>query len=253
MHPYLDKGGWDYQELCVWNKGVSHIAGNVNSKTIRGVPVVTEVCARYTRRVFLADAAGDPVPLKQWVRSEWERSGVPLARANEACGVKNAATRKYMTKDGLWYFPPPEMMVGMAEYLAAHGRPSARPYFSLDGTSPLSAEAWRLMRAKWNHVHGVTNVFDVAPLHGRERLRHAQSGKALHYNQKPMEIVDHLIAATTDPGEMVWDPFAGLATVGVAANRSARRCYCSEISAEVYASAAKRLRGALEVRACLAS
>lgn len=33
---------------------------------------------------------------------EWQRAGLPLYKANEACGVKNAATRKYLTQDWLW-------------------------------------------------------------------------------------------------------------------------------------------------------
>ena len=50
------------------------------------------------------------MPVQQWLRYEWQRAGLPLARANEACGVRNAATRKYLTQDWLWYWPPGEMI-----------------------------------------------------------------------------------------------------------------------------------------------
>ena len=251
VHPLLDQAGWDYQELNVWNKGLSHVAGNVNSKTIRGVPVVTEVCARYTKRVFLEAATGEKLPIKQWVRCEWERSGVPLYRANEACGVKNAATRKYLTKDGLWYFPPAEMMTSMARYLAEHGRKTERPYFSLDGMSPLTAEQWLSLRSKWHHEHGVTNVWSVPPLHGKERKRVEGSGKALHLNQKPLRIIEFLIRSTTDPGDVVWDPFAGLASVGASSNALQRSCYCAEINADVYRHAVKRLESDQGETSCM--
>ena len=46
------------------------------------------------------------MPVQRWMRHEWQRSGLPLKRANEACGVRNAATRKYLTQDWLWYWPP---------------------------------------------------------------------------------------------------------------------------------------------------
>ncbi|MYK91287.1 MAG: hypothetical protein F4026_03915 [Synechococcus sp. SB0669_bin_8] len=36
------------------------------------------------------------------MRAEWRRTGLPLYRANEACGVKNAATRKYLTQPQFW-------------------------------------------------------------------------------------------------------------------------------------------------------
>ena len=92
VHPVLAEHGWEYVQLIVWDKGLAHLAGNVNGRTIRQFPVVTEVCAFY-QRAFTATGPGGPMPVKQWVRHEWTRSGLALQRANEACGVKNAATR----------------------------------------------------------------------------------------------------------------------------------------------------------------
>jgi len=94
VHPVLAEFGWEYVQLIVWDKGLAHIAGNVNGRTIRQFPVVTEVCAFY-QRSFTVTGPDGPMPPKQWVRHEWARSGLSLQRANEACGVKNAATRKY--------------------------------------------------------------------------------------------------------------------------------------------------------------
>ncbi len=124
VHPVLAAHGWDYVQLVVWDKGLAHIAGNVNGRTIRQFPVATEVCAFYQRRLTLPGPAG-AVPVKEWVRNEWTRSGLPLSKANEACGVKNAATRKYLTNDWLWYWPPGEMTERLAAYANAHGRPPA--------------------------------------------------------------------------------------------------------------------------------
>src|SRR5699024_7855159 len=49
VHPILVSNGWKYEFTNVWNKGIGQVAGNVNSRTIRRFPVVTEVCAYYTR------------------------------------------------------------------------------------------------------------------------------------------------------------------------------------------------------------
>ena len=241
VHPLLDAAGWDYQELCVWNKGLSHVAGNVNSKTIRGVPVVTEVCVRYALRPRLKSTDGIELPLKEWVRSEWKRSGIPLCRANEACGVKNAATRKYLTADDKWYFPPADAAVAMSAYLTKHGRPTNIPYFSIDRVHPLTEEAWSALRPKWHHIHGVTNVWTVPQLMSRERIRVEGTGKALHLNQKPEQLLEYLVATSTDPGDVVWDPFAGTASMACVANRMGRTCYCAEVSREVAASAGRHL------------
>ena len=108
INTLLEVNGWKYEQAFIWNKGIGHVAGNVNSMTIRRAPVVTEICVRYTRNVTLADRDGIHLPLQEWLRKEWSQTGIPLNRTNEACEVKNAATRKYFTTDSLWYFPPAE-------------------------------------------------------------------------------------------------------------------------------------------------
>ena len=170
VHPVLAEFGWEYVQLIVWDKGLAHIAGNVNGRTIRQFPVVTEVCAFY-QRTFTVTGPDGPMPPKQWVRHEWARSGLSLQRANEACGVKNAATRKYLTKDWLWYWPPGEMTERLAAYANAHGLPTGWPYYSLDGERPVTAAEWDALRYTWRHAHGVTNVWSRRPLHGEERLK----------------------------------------------------------------------------------
>ena len=239
-HRSLTLHGWEYRSAYIWDKGIGHIAGNVNGNTIRRFPVVTEVCVQYVRRVELRTGDGDVLPMMRWLRREWQRSGLPLYRTNEACGVKNAATRKYFTQDHVWYFPPPEMMERLAFYARRHGRPTKHPYFSLDGKAQLSAEQWSRMRAKWHHVHGITNVWREPAVRGVERLKDEQA-KCIHTNQKPLRLVEMSILACTDPGDVVWEPFGGLCSAAIASLRSERECYSAEIDADIYAAAAQRL------------
>lgn len=240
VHPALARQGWQYRALHVWDKGIGHVAGNVNGKTIRRFPVVTEVCVQYVRDVLLTTGDGLSLPLPQWLRHEWERSGLPLHKTNEACGVANAATRKYFTKDHLWYFPPPDMMERLAIYANLHGRPTHWPYFSLDGENPLKAVQWSGMRAKWHHVHGVTNVWSEPPIRGEERLKDADA-KCLHTNQKPLRLIERIISASSDPGDVVWEPFGGLCSAAVASLRTGRRCYSAEINPAFYRLAKARI------------
>jgi hypothetical protein len=240
IHPVLARHGWTYRTLHVWDKGVGHIAGNVNSKTIRGFPVATEVCAQYVVDVKVTTANGERLPLRQWLRREWQRTGLPLDRTNVACGVRNAATRKYFTQDHMWYFPPPEMMERLANYADQHGDPAGKPYFSLDGGNPLTAERWTTMRAKWHHVHGVTNVWSEPAVRGAERLKDAHA-RAAHANQKPVSLIERIIQASTDPGDVVWEPFGGLCSAGVAAMWTQRRAYCAESNPAYFAAARARI------------
>ena len=141
-----------------------------DGKTLRRFPVVTEVCVFYSRILELP-TEDRVLPVQQWLRHEWRRSGLPLYRANEACGVRNAATRKYLTTDWIWYFPPPDMVARMARYANRHGRPTDRPYFSLDGLSIITSEEWAAFRYRWNFEHGRTNVWSHPPVNGKERYR----------------------------------------------------------------------------------
>ena len=165
-HPALELNGWRYEETAIWDKGIAHVAGNVNSRTIRGLPVVTEIAVRYTRGATLPTAEGAFASPREWLRAEWLRSGLPLSQSNMACGVANAATRKYLTACRLWYCPPGEAVVAMARWCSRNGLRSERPYFSMDGVNPPSAEQWDGLRAKWTHVHGLTNVWREPPVQG---------------------------------------------------------------------------------------
>jgi modification methylase len=57
---------------------------------------------------------------------------------------------------------------------------------------------------------------------GAERLRDAQGNK-LHSTQKPEALLERVLLATSRPGDLVLDPFAGTGTTGVVAQRLGRR------------------------------
>lgn len=248
VHPILARNGWQYRSVNVWDKGVAHIAGNVNSKTIRRFPIVTEICVQYVRNVQLTTGDGQLLPMPQWLRYEWLRTGLPLSKTNEACGVKNAATRKYFTQDHLWYFPPPEMMDLLVTYANRYGKMTQWPYFSIDGKSSVTAEQWSRMRAKWNHIHGVTNVWSEPAVRGTERIKDKRA-KCVHANQKPLRLIERIILASSDIGDVVWEPFGGLCSVAIASLRKNRRCYSAEINSDYYHLAKARLEQEYYIRA----
>ena len=246
VHSVLKMHGWRYKATHIWDKGVGHIAGNCNSDTIRGFPVVSEICVQYVRDHQFLTEDGESQLMKQWLRHEWQRSGLPLQKTNEACGVTNAATRKYFTQCHLWYFPPADKMVALAKYATKHGDPTDSPYFSLDGETPLTERQWELMRAKWNYAHGITNVWAEPTVRGVERIKSAGL-KALHMNQKPLSLIDRTVSASSDPGDVVWEPFGGLCSAAIHSLRSGRKCYASEIIPEFYAAAVRRLNEESEI------
>lgn len=243
VHPILEKYGWSYISCCVWDKGMSHVAGNTNTKTIRHLPVVTEVCVQYVKKPFFS--VGDSImTMKEWLHYEWKRTGIPFSKTNEACGVKNAATRKYFTKCHLWYMPPADAFAKITAYANEHGKKDGKPYFSINGISPITKDEWALMRSKFYCPLGVTNVWQVSQLRNSERVKIKQ--KAVHLNQKPLALIKRTIEMTTDKSDVVWDPFAGLFTTAIASFELKRICYCSEIRQDVFNFGVDRIQHQLQ-------
>ena len=247
VHPLLAGHGWQYRSCHIWDKGLGHIAGNANTRTLRKFPVTTEVCVQYVKAATFRFETGETLNMQEWLRREWLRTGLPLRLANDACGVANAATRKYLTADHLWYYPPPDAFVRLADYANAHGKATGKPYFSQDGCKPISEKEWSRMRAKFHCPAGVTNVWRQPQVAGSHRINGSRERmqwkyKSLHGSQKPLELIATTMLAATDPGDVVWEPFGGLCPVAICAFRHDRVSHSAEIVAEFYRAAAERLK-----------
>jgi len=177
--------------------------------------------------------------MQAWMISEWKRTKLPFRLTNEACGVKAAATRKYFTSDNLWYMPPTDAFEQIVHYANLYGDEKGKPYFSINGKIPITAKEWDTYKPKFYCEFGKTNVWNLPQLRGAERLK--QGTKSIHLNQKPLEIIEMLIRMSSDINDTVWDPFAGLATTALACYNLNRKCFCSEISKDIFDVAKTRL------------
>ncbi len=236
MHPILVKHGWIYRSCNIWDKGVSHIAGNCNGKTMRKFPVVTEICVHYIREPQFNDVGGNRLSLQDWLRNEWRRTGLPFHKANEACEVKNAASRKYLTADHMFYPPPPDIFAKLAIYANKYGNLDGKPYFNLNDEEVenglLIQDKWQKLQSKFNFEYGGTNVWRLPANRGKERLKDGM--KVVHGNQKPFSLMERIIKASTDENDVIWEPFCGLASASIIADSLNRIAYTSEISNSYY-------------------
>jgi hypothetical protein len=245
VHPVLEANGWEYRCCNIWDKGLSHVAGNANTQTLRKFPVVTEVCVHYVKGARFQGGHGT-LTMQEWLRHEWKRTGLPFRLANEACGVLNAATRKYLTADHLWYYPPVEAFVNLSRYANEHGEPRGRPYFSIDGKDPIPGHQWARLRAKFACEVGVTNVWREPQVGGAERIQGARNAmkykfSSLHGSQKPLTLIKLTISSSTEKGDVVWEPFGGLCPGAVVSYHLGRQYKGAEIIPEFYAAAVERL------------
>jgi site-specific DNA-methyltransferase (adenine-specific)/modification methylase len=81
---------------------------------------------------------------------------------------------------------------------------------------------------------------------GKERLHRKDNGRALHPTQKPMALVERALLASTNPGDMVLDPFHGSGTTGVVSAIHGRRCIGIERAPEYFSASVERIEQLLE-------
>lgn len=80
------------------------------------------------------------------------------------------------------------------------------------------------------------------PVRGAARVKAGAKAGSAHPHQKPVGLMDRVLRLSSEPGDLVWEPFGGLFTVALAAVRSGRRCVSAEVRAGVYAAGVRRLR-----------
>ena len=92
------------------------------------------------------------------------------------------------------------------------------------------AAEWARMRSKFRCPVGYTNVWERTALHGKERVKVSNiNGKSVHLNQKPLDLMRLIIEASSDPGDVVWEPFGGLFSAALAADFAGRRAFAAEV------------------------
>jgi site-specific DNA-methyltransferase (adenine-specific) len=81
------------------------------------------------------------------------------------------------------------------------------------------------------------------PLYRRaaDLLRHKRADSTRHPTEKPVPLLQELIEAATAEGQLVADPFGGVASVAVAAKQAGRRWWSAELEEKYYATGEERL------------
>ena len=67
-----------------------------------------------------------------------------------------------------------------------------------------------------------------------------------HPTQKPLELLERIVLASTNPGDLILDPFMGSGTTAVACKRLRRRFIGFEINYDYYKAALSRLKDTIK-------
>ena len=91
---------------------------------------------------------------------------------------------------------------------------------------------------KWNFLSQgeMHNFFECSICMGAERLKNPK-----HPSQKPLKLLRHLITIASNEGDIVFDPFMGVGSTGVAAKELKRRFIGFEIDSVYFEAAKKRI------------
>ena len=95
-------------------------------------------------------------------------------------------------------------------------------------------------RDRWTPHPGGAKPRDV---HEIPVLCNGTAEKTLHPTQKPEELFRRFIAASSDPGDLVCDPFVGSVTTAIVAERLGRRWLCADADPRYLGVTRARLRG----------
>jgi len=129
---------------------------------------------------------------------------------------------------------------------------------TLDELNAFKAGTLRLPQSQWNRKKtGVTINSEIVNLtdrgtkdyraltYGRKMpsvYRFSLSNQSrLHPTEKPIELMQDLIRLTTNPGDLILDPFCGSGTTGLAAKLLDREYFCIEIDPEYHQIATERI------------
>lgn len=85
------------------------------------------------------------------------------------------------------------------------------------------------------------DVWELPTCQGDERLK-GEDGKPLHPAQKPEALIQRMVVASTNPGDIVLDPFVGSGTTAAVAHKLGRRWIGIDTDAQYLRAASRRLR-----------
>ena len=90
------------------------------------------------------------------------------------------------------------------------------------------------LRRTYNHQKGVYDVIDIPIINEKENTAHPTT--------KPLELIEIFIRASSNPGDMVFDPMVGSGTTLMACRNTGRNCRAFEVNPDYEPIISKRIR-----------
>lgn len=196
--PYLESHGLELRQQIIIDKGMQAVSGRA-TKNYKQFPNVTE-------SVLLITKDSKPF-IRQFLRDQQQRTGLKSKAINEALGVKSNG-------GGMWSIYTGDNVCEQVPTREIW----ERLQLVLDFSYP-----YEKIAQVFNPQMGLTDVWTDINFYGEKRY---------HKTQKPQKLIQRLILASSNKGDMILDPFAGSGSVAVAAELLERNCYSIERDTE---------------------
>jgi len=181
-------------------------------------------------------------PLRAYLDGERKRAGVDKIACNVACGFSASAggmaSRHYFSRSQ-WQLPTPEHYAALrtlfnangGEYLRREYEDLRREYEDLRREYEDLRREYEDLRPTFNNPGKVSSVWQFPPA--------KPNG---HPTPKPVELIRRIVETTTNPGDVILDPFAGSGTTGEACIKTRREFILIEKDPKYVAMAERRIR-----------
>ena len=171
-------------------------------------------------------------PLRAYLAEEWERAGMNRQDLNRAVGFATTGggmASHYLGKTTQWALPTEEHYHNLRTYANGHnhgGEYLRREYEDL-------RREYEDLRYTFNNPGKVSSVWQIPPA--------PRNG---HATPKPEALLERIILATSNPGDVVLDPMFGSCTTGAVAAKLGRSFVGCEIEPQWLEMGCKRIEAA---------
>lgn len=208
--PILEEYGLKLRQQIVINKGIKAVSGRA-TKNYKMFPNVTESV------LFLVK---DPIPFsRDLLKARQVELGLSSKEINERLGVKSNG-------GGMWSIYTGK---NICEQL-----PTRDLWQKLERALEFEFD-YDTINITFNAEMGITDVWsDIEFYFGRN--------ERIHPTQKPLELIERIVRASSNPGDLVLDPFMGSGTTAIACSNLARNCVGFELDEDYWKASLERLK-----------
>ena len=178
-------------------------------------------------------------PLRAYLAEEWKRAGLNRQDMNRAIGTASTGggmASHYLGKIAQWKLPTEQHYHALRQYANAHNRGDKylrREYEDLRREYEDLRREYEDLRYTFNNPGKVSSVWQFPP-----------APKNGHPTPKPMMLLERIIEATSNEGDLILDPMMGSGTTGVVCANTNRDFIGIEIDVGYFEIAERRIEHA---------